>query len=86
VCAQQSSVKRSWLVAAALESYLHVVREWLEGLLGPESLFPWYLADLTAEDRGESCDAVGLIQLREVPDVVSALEHAASQPNSSEIG
>jgi hypothetical protein len=68
-------------VSVALESYLHVIREWLEGILGPDSLFSWCRADVTDEQRWELYYSVDLIQLREVSEVASALVAAASEPD-----
>lgn len=68
-------------VEAALESYLHVVREWLEGILGPDSLFPWSRAEVSDELRWELYYAIDLLQLRHAPDAVAALASAASEPD-----
>ncbi len=68
-------------VRAGLESYLHVVRERLEGLLGPDAMFPWCKAGLTDEERGELYYAVDVIQLREVPEITSQLAAAAAEPD-----
>jgi hypothetical protein len=71
-------------VEAALESYLHVVREWLEGVLGPDSLLPWTLAEVSDEQRWELYFAVDLIQLRQAPEAVAALVAAATAPKSAD--
>lgn len=70
-------------VLAALESYLFVVREWLDGWLGPDSLFPWDVTGISDEERFELYSTVQLVQLRDDAEIVAVLASAALEPDTS---
>jgi len=69
-------------VKAALEWWPDAIRHRLDGLFGPDSLFPWKQAGVSDDERGSLYSAVDEIQLRLDDAALASLVSAASQPDT----
>ncbi len=67
-------------VDAALTEWLGVVYTFLNGLLGPDSCFPWSQCGVSADQRLALYFDVDDLQLNRNSDAMAALVAAASQP------
>ena len=65
-------------VNVAIDSWLDVVRDRLDGLFGPDSTFPWKQTDVGGEEQADIYLAIDAIQLRRDPDLIAKLIAVAS--------